>query len=153
MTKSFFHIFMLFFVNDEWPMTNDKWKSVISYFFCFFFNDEWRMTNDKSCFFYFHSYFINNKWRMTNDEWRMTNDEWQMTKETLKETFSKETFWGRTKEQRNMKDLVKEKETFSSSPIIAEVISIQGFSSERADYWTLSFPNDKQYEKNENSSM
>ena len=30
---------------------------------------------------------------------------------------------------------------------------LQGFSSERADYWTLSFPNDKQYEKNENSSM
>ena len=30
---------------------------------------------------------------------------------------------------------------------------VQGFSSERAHYWTLLFPNDKQYEKNENSSM
>ena len=124
MTKIFFHIFMLFFVNDEWPMTNDKWKSVISYFFFQWrmTNDEWQMTNEDISF---HIFF---QWRMTNDEWQklfffifivilsMTNDEWRMTKETLKETFSKETFWGRTKEQRNMKDLVKEKETFSSSP-------------------------------------
>ena len=35
-----------------------------------------------------------------------------MTKETLKETFSKETFWVKTKEQRYMKDLVKERDIF-----------------------------------------
>jgi len=32
------------------------------------------------------------------------------------------------------------------------LLLLQGFSSERADYWTLSFLNDKEYEKNENSS-
>ena len=104
MTKWYFLFSCCFLsmTNDKWRMTNDNWLKKI-YHSIFFFNDEWQMTNDKSCFFYFHSYLI--------------NDEWRMTKETLKETFSKETFWGRTKEQRNMKDLVKEKETFSSSPL------------------------------------